>query len=319
MAYYQTGNMIRLAREAVGLTREELADNICSVQTLYRMETGKTKVKRDVYTALMGRLERFSEKNYAFFSSADIEKMEEKLELDYAVSVHDYKKAYEHLCRLEAEAEDSIINQQVLKTERAIVYTKLEMLEQSEALKKYQEAIALTIPDYRKYLESGYPFTDTEYVVLMNIAAAYYNLENYEETVIVCKMIIKSLNLGYMSLQETGEIRICIKQTLATAMMKLEKYAEAKILLEEAKAEAQIYEYGITLPGILGALACNIFCQIDKGLLEITDKEVANGYIRQGYFVSLAEENQEAIQYFEYLIQDYLKEDIDEFLGLKEK
>ena len=41
MSNYRAGDIIRMTREFVGMSREELSDEICSVQTLYRIESGK--------------------------------------------------------------------------------------------------------------------------------------------------------------------------------------------------------------------------------------------------------------------------------------
>ena len=48
MSNYRAGDIIRMTREFVGMSREKLSDEICSVQTLYRIESGKTRVKRTV-------------------------------------------------------------------------------------------------------------------------------------------------------------------------------------------------------------------------------------------------------------------------------
>lgn len=37
MSNYRAGDIIRMTREFVGMSREELSDEICSVQTLYRI------------------------------------------------------------------------------------------------------------------------------------------------------------------------------------------------------------------------------------------------------------------------------------------
>ena len=62
MSNYRAGDIIRMTREFVGMSREELSDEICSVQTLYRIESGKTRVKRELYARLMAKMERVPEK-----------------------------------------------------------------------------------------------------------------------------------------------------------------------------------------------------------------------------------------------------------------
>lgn len=66
MAVYRVGDILRMKREALGITREklcELSGEACSPQTLYRMECGKVKVKQDVYRKLMECMGELPEKS----------------------------------------------------------------------------------------------------------------------------------------------------------------------------------------------------------------------------------------------------------------
>ena len=58
MSNYNAGDMIKLTREAMGITQEELCDTICSVQTLSKIENGKVKVKKATYQQLMEKMGR---------------------------------------------------------------------------------------------------------------------------------------------------------------------------------------------------------------------------------------------------------------------
>lgn len=54
MANYRAGDVIRLTRQAVGMTQEMLCENICSVETLSRIENGKHKSKKRYISAPYG-------------------------------------------------------------------------------------------------------------------------------------------------------------------------------------------------------------------------------------------------------------------------
>ena len=56
MAVYNIGNLIKLRREELGLTQEELSDGICSVPTLSRIENGVNPPTRSHAQALLQRL-----------------------------------------------------------------------------------------------------------------------------------------------------------------------------------------------------------------------------------------------------------------------
>lgn len=78
MSNYRAGDIIRMTREFVGMSREKLSDEICSVQTLYRIESGKTRVKRELYARLMAKMERVPEKSYAICVGKNLELLEER-------------------------------------------------------------------------------------------------------------------------------------------------------------------------------------------------------------------------------------------------
>ena len=48
----------QLTTQVIGMSQETLCENICSVQTLSRIENGKVNVKRDIYSMLMERMGR---------------------------------------------------------------------------------------------------------------------------------------------------------------------------------------------------------------------------------------------------------------------
>lgn len=78
-ANYRAGDIIRLMRNASGLTQEQLSERVCSVETLSRIENGKHSVKKNTYAQLMAKMERDTRKNYALCTSADMELLEERI------------------------------------------------------------------------------------------------------------------------------------------------------------------------------------------------------------------------------------------------
>lgn len=56
MPIYQFGAIIRCRREELGYTQEDLADGICSVPTLSRIENGERMPTREHFEMLLQRL-----------------------------------------------------------------------------------------------------------------------------------------------------------------------------------------------------------------------------------------------------------------------
>ena len=100
MSNYNVGDMIRLTRQAIGMSQEELSDNICSVQTLSRIENGKVKVKKRIYQQLMERMGRDGAKNYSVLSAENLEILDIMVEVDNAIFYKDYSLAELKLNRL---------------------------------------------------------------------------------------------------------------------------------------------------------------------------------------------------------------------------
>lgn len=56
MAVFQLGTVIKNRREELGITQEDLADGICSVPTLSRIENGERMPTKDHFEMFMQRL-----------------------------------------------------------------------------------------------------------------------------------------------------------------------------------------------------------------------------------------------------------------------
>lgn len=173
MANYRAGDVIRLTRQAVGMTQETLCENICSVETLSRIENGRHKVKRETYRRLMERMERIPEKNYAICTGKHMELLEEKADFEDAVSKYDYEKAEICLQRLKRKIGDGVLNEQYIAKAEAFVCYDNKHIDADQMIFRLEEAIRMTIPEYEQYLDKEYPYTEQEVLTLMNLAGAY--------------------------------------------------------------------------------------------------------------------------------------------------
>ncbi|MDD6306539.1 MAG: helix-turn-helix transcriptional regulator, partial [Clostridiales bacterium] len=141
MSNYRTGDVIRMTREYLGISREELSDGICSPQTLYRLEYGKTRVKKELYAELMAKMERVPEKNYAVCVGKNMELLEERELLEKAMQDYDYEKADQYLKKLKEKADGNMITEQyVLKAEALLDYY-CKRSDGETTVKRLEEAI----------------------------------------------------------------------------------------------------------------------------------------------------------------------------------
>ena len=62
MARYRLGDIVRMTRKSLSITQEQLSEDICSVETLSRIETGRQNPGKDVYELLMERMGRIRDR-----------------------------------------------------------------------------------------------------------------------------------------------------------------------------------------------------------------------------------------------------------------
>ena len=117
MSNYRAGDIIRLTRQSLGMSQEQLSFNICSVQTLSRIENGHHKIKRDTYQKLMERMGRNGAKNYSRITVDDFNLLDVMQRLDTAISKHEHKQADEYIRILKKHMDlDNTINRQFIRS-----------------------------------------------------------------------------------------------------------------------------------------------------------------------------------------------------------
>ena len=116
MSNYNVGAVIRLTRQAMNISQEKLCENICSVQTLSRIENGRTSVKKSIYEQLMQRMGRNGRKNFSVLSVDDYDMLEIMDKADVALAKHDYQKTEEYLIilknNLNEKTDDNLLTKQ---------------------------------------------------------------------------------------------------------------------------------------------------------------------------------------------------------------
>lgn len=285
MSDYRAGDLIRLARQAIGMSQETLCENICSVQTLSRIENGKVNVKRDIYSMLMERMGRSEEKIHSVLKTEDFDTWELFWEIGREIARYDYAIAEKKLeqLKLYLKEEESIVNrQQVQRLENLIQYRQ-KKIEREEYLERQEGLLTLTVPDYRKLLDKVYPFRNVEIQILMNIANAKADGENIERAIKIYYMLIRSLNCGYMRKSDSERLISMFALGLSKRYGELEEYGRAANLCRNGIGRAKQHKFISVLPGLYGELAWNIMKQIEEGKLEKKERETVKNYLRQSY------------------------------------
>ena len=311
MANYRAGDVIRLTRQAVGMTQETLCENICSVETLSRIENGKHKVKRETYRRLMERMERIPEKNYAICTGKHMELLEEKVDFEDAYRKYDYEKAEICLQRLKQKIGNGVLNEQYIAKAEAVVCYDKRHIDADQMISRLEEAIRMTLPEYEQYLDKEYPYTEQEVLALMNLAGAYRLKKRYEDGIRIYRALLKSLHLGYMTERDSVILEIKVMRNMALVFGEMDRYEESNALLEKVIRLSKEMDYGQILSTALSQITWNMMRQIENGERDMSDIVRVKAYTRQAYYIAAARDDYiHAVKIREYY-ENKFEEDIE--------
>lgn len=171
MAVFQLGPIIRNRREELGLSQEDLADGVCSVPTLSRIENGERMPTKDHFEMLMQRLGYCAMSLDFFTDKQDFLLYELKFKIRQAYVARKFSEAEKYLDEFRnLLGTRTQIDQQFLILYQILLHK--DQYTNSERLKRFETALRLTCQRYNK---SRIPhiLSYEEIVLLNNIAICY--------------------------------------------------------------------------------------------------------------------------------------------------
>lgn len=196
MSIFQFGFVIRMRREELGLTQEDLADGICAVTTLSRIENGERVPTQNHLEMLLQRLGYSNTLVNSFVTVNDYRAHELKYQIrqNFITGNHAKGRAlldeYKQLCKNPTQ-----INRQFMLLHEVLLYPEKYSIEEKQH--KLETAIRLTCPHYQTG-KMPQVLTYEEIVLLNNIAVCdaqsgnrraaiilLYRLKEYYETQII--------------------------------------------------------------------------------------------------------------------------------------
>lgn len=288
MANYRMGDVIRLSRMARNMTQEELSEGICSVETLSRIENGRTKVKREIYRQLMEKMNFSTEKNYAVCLSTDMELIQEKEYFEDAMAKHDFEAADVYMNRIKLLAGDNLSTQQYVKRESRFLDYYMKRISKEQLVQELEELAQEAIPEYKKYIDSEvvYPFRQQEIILLKRLAVAYGQVDEVEKSIAICEMLLRSLRQKYMA--EWEEEEIIIMANLSKYYGAVGEIHKSMELCYEVLPKAKKYSYAPAIQFVVFEIAWNKWKLIERGEEGEEEIEVCKDYMRQAYFLCTA-------------------------------
>lgn len=184
---YLDREIIQRNRKAKGMTQEELSDGICAQETLARIEQGRKAHNRN-FVRLAERLSWTKKKLTNEIGAWDYSVLEKKHEIDWLMSRYQYKEAKEKL--LEFPCLDTVEGRQFYLYKLAAVEMELGERSPEEALKLFEEALALTLQVESIEKIREYVLTRQEVVILNGIAMVCERIKKIETALAIYKNIL---------------------------------------------------------------------------------------------------------------------------------
>ncbi len=222
MPAIKAGPLIRARRRELGLSQEDLADGICAVPTLSRIENGERLPSKNHFDALMERLGYSTVMLDCYIDDKTLKVQDLKYKTQQSYLERDYSRALFYLQQLEPLVEDhGSMDWQFVLYQRILL--EQEKITQQQKLERLEEALALSYPHYKT---KGLPrvMSYREINILNSMAAAYGLKGNREEAITILEHIRAYYDRHVVVMEETLRTRPMVLYNLSKLLGQVGRY-----------------------------------------------------------------------------------------------
>lgn len=170
-----SNEVLKKCRKLSKMSQEELSVEICSAENLSRIENGRISPQEKNFRSLMEKMNQAIERDRGIIDSSEFELHEQMRKVSKYVSDGEYRKADEVWKTLrEKIPKNTEKNQQCIIRMDTAIKNGNQIISWKEAKERYEEALALTMPEFQKIDITKWPFSRTEMFLLNNVAIGYY-------------------------------------------------------------------------------------------------------------------------------------------------
>lgn len=237
MSFITIGKIIYWKRKAMGISQEDLADGICSVSTLSRIENGERIPTQNHLEPL---LQRLGYTNLIFDAYADEEAFlahELKFKTRQAYFEGDYTLSKELLSKFEPLVKKaSHIDRQFILLMNILLYP--EQYTKEARLQELEAALRLTQPKYKSG-QVPFPLSYAEIVLLNNIAISLANCGNKRTAIDILYKIVDYYDSHIDSIEESLRTQPMTLYNLSKMLGMENRYQECIDICDKGIALAQ--------------------------------------------------------------------------------
>lgn len=305
MPIFKFGFIIKSRREEMGYTQEDLADGICSVPTLSRIENGERMPSKEHFEMLIQRLGYSNTTLDAYVDAKEFNKHELKFQLRQAVILKQMDRAKVLLDKYkQIVTNPTPIDRQFLSLYQ--VLTRATEYSQAEQTVVFEEALRLTCP---RYAQNHFPMVLSyeEIILINNIAISYFHTGKREDAVELLYGLKRYYEKRIVDPEEALRTQPMVLYNLSKYLGLMERYDESieisrlgiRLCTETGRCSA--------LPGLLINLS---WCQVKCGRSD--DLNAAKQAAKKAYYLATILGNDKSA----HLYQDFAEGTFNEKISL---
>lgn len=299
MAIYKIGDIIKIKRQALGVSQEELCYGICEQHTLSNIENGKCKVKQQTYSELMNKLNQYSVKNYGIIRSDNYEMLQITKRIEEKLFNREYEDAEEllNILKKNIDMDYNINKQYILHIESTINY-KFKLIDINEYYEKLVEAIKLTIPDFDTIKLSDWAFNESEFQIMMHINTVFTVNNKIEESERLLYDLKVALEKKYLDNSEFTSQYTLVVYNLSNILGNKGNHKEAIKLSEHALEICKKNKKTSMVYYLIGDIAWNLEQLIKKGRLNSSEEKACLELYEKAYYLSYCRKDTVMINFY---------------------
>lgn len=195
--------VIKKRRKVLGLSQEQLAENICDPVSMSRIETGKVKPKIDNLKKLMARVGMAGESYVTWHQVNDPELLELTRQITEGLALGRLDNIDELLKILEKKVSlDNFNIQQYLEYIKALVNLNLGKIDKKEHWEQQERALYLTLPKVPIDKLQDWVFSSQEVEIINSLSYSCETVNKQNEIIALLQMIMhtyqeKNFSLDY--------------------------------------------------------------------------------------------------------------------------
>lgn len=288
MGRYRLGDIVRMTRKSLSITQEQLSEDICSIETLSRVESGKQNPSKDVYELLMERMGRVRERAYSMQSVSDYKVLDLVRKFEKCLQDYNYHKADYILEDIIKMLGNTPLDKQFITRAEGLINYRLGSITTDEYLEQLKEAIRITIPKYGDISLGNWPLTYNETLLLLNISTAYSEKGDYQKGIGTLENVYRALKKSYMDEEQRVIMQIVVLNNLSKWYGLIENHDKAIEIAIEGIDICKKFKIGNALPHLIYSYVWNKEQLIEKGALLPENKRECISYLTKAYYIASA-------------------------------